>query len=113
MPNFYTCWRVYVIILIKLAHKYFGHFFIQVNITLCKFLIGKYLPLNLQYYRTLVGNMIADLSDVVGASPIGAVPTKSSFPVEHMASTDWAKATTRRDENKLWDLVCFMLDDWR
>ena len=29
--------------------------------------------------RTLVGNEIADHSDVVGASPVGAAPTKSSF----------------------------------
>ena len=29
--------------------------------------------------RTLVGNKIVDNSDVVGASPLGAVPTTSSF----------------------------------
>ena len=29
--------------------------------------------------RTFVGNKIVDNSDVVGASPIGAAPTKSSF----------------------------------
>ena len=29
--------------------------------------------------RTLVGNEIVDNSDVVGASPIGAAPTTSSF----------------------------------
>ena len=29
--------------------------------------------------RTLVGNMIVDNSDVVGASPVGAAPTTSSF----------------------------------
>ena len=29
--------------------------------------------------RTLVGNKIVDQSDVVGASPGGAVPTTSSF----------------------------------
>ena len=29
--------------------------------------------------RTLVGNRIVDNSDVVGASPIGAAPTTSSF----------------------------------
>ena len=29
--------------------------------------------------RTLVGNMIVDHSDVVGASPVGAAPTTSSF----------------------------------
>ena len=29
--------------------------------------------------RTLVGNQIVDQSDVVGASPVGAAPTSSSF----------------------------------
>ena len=29
--------------------------------------------------RTLVGNKIVDPSDVVGASPVGAAPTTSSF----------------------------------
>ena len=29
--------------------------------------------------RTLVGNEIVDHSDVVGASPVGAAPTTSSF----------------------------------
>ena len=30
--------------------------------------------------RTLVDNEIVDHSDVVGASPVGAAPTTSSFP---------------------------------
>ena len=29
--------------------------------------------------RTIVGNQIVDCSDVVGASPVGAAPTTSSF----------------------------------
>ena len=29
--------------------------------------------------RTLVGNQIVDHSDVIGASPVGAAPTTSSF----------------------------------
>ena len=29
--------------------------------------------------RTLVGNKIVDNSDVVGASPVGAAPTTTSF----------------------------------
>ena len=29
--------------------------------------------------RTLVGNEIVDHSDIVGASPVGAAPTTSSF----------------------------------
>ena len=47
--------------------------------------------------RTLVGNKIGDNSDVVGASPVGAAPTSSSFSTSLLASMDWAKATTRRD----------------
>ena len=31
--------------------------------------------------RTLVGNKIVDHSDVVGASPVGAAPTASSFSI--------------------------------
>ena len=31
--------------------------------------------------RTLVGNKIVDDSDIVGASPVGAVPTISSFSI--------------------------------
>ena len=35
--------------------------------------------------RTLVGNTIVDHSDVVGASPVGAAATTSSFSTYHMA----------------------------
>ena len=31
--------------------------------------------------RTLVGNKIVNHSDVVGASPVGAAPTTSSFSI--------------------------------
>ena len=51
--------------------------------------------------RTLVGNKIVDHSDVVGASPVGAAPTTSSFSTEHLASLDWAKTTARRGEEQL------------
>ena len=34
---------------------------------------------SLNIRRTLLGNIIADHSDVVGASPVGAAPTTSSF----------------------------------
>ena len=46
--------------------------------------------------HTLVGNKIVDHSDVVGASPVGAAPTTSSFSTQHLASLDWAKVTVRR-----------------
>ena len=51
--------------------------------------------------RTLVGNIIVDNSDVVGASPIGAAPTPSSLSTWHLASMDWAKATARQDGKHL------------
>ena len=35
--------------------------------------------------RTLVGNKIVDHSDVVGASPVGAAPTTSSFSSQYLA----------------------------
>ena len=38
--------------------------------------------------RTLVGNKIVDHSDVVGASPVGAAPTTSSFSTPLLASMD-------------------------
>ena len=48
--------------------------------------------------RTLVGNKIVDHSYVVGASPVGAAPTTSSFSIKQLVSLDWAKTTARRDE---------------
>ena len=51
--------------------------------------------------RVLVGKKLVDLSDVVGASPVGVDPTTSSFSTYHLASMDWAKTTTRWDENNL------------
>ena len=51
--------------------------------------------------RALVGNKIVDNSDVVGASPIGAAPTTSSFWTEHLASIDWAKTIAWWDKKHL------------
>ena len=48
-------------------------------------------PLNIN--RTLVGNEVVDHSDVVGASPVDAAPTTSSFFIKHIASMDWANNT--------------------
>ena len=48
--------------------------------------------------HTLVGNKIVYHSDVVGASPVGAAPTTSSFSTYHQASIYWTKTTARRDE---------------
>ena len=50
----------------------------------------------------LVCNKIVDHSDVVGASPVGAAPTTSSFLTPHLASMVWAKSTARQeDQNHL------------
>ena len=51
--------------------------------------------------RTLVGLKIIDHSDVVGASPVGAASTTSSFSTLHLASMDWAKTPASRDEKHL------------
>ena len=51
--------------------------------------------------HTLAGNKIADHPNAVGASPVGAAPTTSSFSTQHMASMDWAKTTARRDKKHL------------
>ena len=59
--------------------------------------------------RTLEGNKIVDHSDVVGASPVGAAPTTSSFSTWHLASMGWAKATAWWDENDLsFDCGCVL-----
>ena len=60
---------------------------------------------------TLVGNEIADHSDVVGASPVGATPTTSSFSTEHLASIYCAKTDASRVEKHLsfgiWGVLYF------
>ena len=50
---------------------------------------------------TLVGNNIVDHSDVVGASPVGAAPTTSSFSAQYLASMEWAKTNVRRGKKYL------------
>ena len=61
--------------------------------------------------HTWVGNNIVDYSDVVGASPIGATPTTSSFSTEHLASMDWEKGNCKaiRQLFKFWDLFWHIL----
>ena len=46
----------------------------------------------------LVGNKSVDHSDVVGASPVGAAPTTSSFSTWHLALMAWEQITSAR-----WD----------
>ena len=59
---------------------------------------------------TLVGNKIVDHSGVVGASPVGAAPTTSSFSTWHLASRD--SANPLRESFKCWDLVHLILTHW-
>ena len=48
-----------------------------------------------------LGSKIADHSDVVGASPVGAAPTTSSFSTYNLTSRDSAKTVARQDEKHL------------
>ena len=51
--------------------------------------------------RTLVGNKIVDLSDVVEASPEGAAQTIYLFSTLHLSSMGWAKTTSMWNEKNL------------
>ena len=57
---------------------------------------------------TIVDSKLVDHSDVVGATPVGAAPTTSSFS----ASMDWAKAAARRGKNHLSFVIWYNLY-WR
>ena len=59
--------------------------------------------------RTLECNRIVDHSDVVGASPVGAAPTTSSFLTQHLTTTVCAKRTARRDDKYLSFMVSYVL----
>ena len=59
--------------------------------------------------RTSVDNKHVDHSDAVGASPLGAAPTTSSFSTYHLASVDWAETAARRDEKHLRAEIWFWL----
>ena len=64
--------------------------------------------------RTLVGNNIVDQSNLIGASPVGAAPTKSSFSTEHQLQ--WIGQRQLRDRMKkfkFWDLLCLILEVWQ
>ena len=51
--------------------------------------------------HALAAYKIVDHSDVVGAAPVGAAPTTSSFSTSHLTLLDWAKKTARPDEKQL------------
>ena len=65
--------------------------------------------------RTLVGNEIVDHSDVVGASPVGAAPTTSSFSTLTHGFNGLGKdnCKTRRKTFKFWNSVRLILETWR
>ena len=60
--------------------------------------------------RTLAANKIVDHSDVVGASPVGAAPSTSSFSTYDLASRDSAKTAARQYENLLSVGIWCVLD---
>ena len=62
--------------------------------------------------RTLVSNKIVDHTDVVGASPVGAAPTTSSFSTWTPGFIGLGKdnCKARRETLKFRDLVCLILE---
>ena len=62
--------------------------------------------------HTLIGNKIVDYSDVVGASPVGAAPTTSSFSDLTPGFIGLGKdnCKTRRKTFKFSDLVRLILE---
>ena len=61
--------------------------------------------------HTLVGNKIVDHSDEVGASPLGAAPTTSSFSTQRLASIDGTKATARDEKHLILVIWCAYIRD--
>ena len=63
--------------------------------------------------RTLLGNKIVDQSDVVGASPVGAAPTTSSFSTFSIPDFNGLgkdNCKTRQEAFRVWDLVLPILE---
>ena len=65
--------------------------------------------------RTLVGNKIVEHSDVVGASPVGAAPTTSSFSTFTSGFKGFGKDIPKpvQESFKCWDLVWLILETWQ
>ena len=83
-----------------MVSKWYPHQHLSVQYDNSALLLSKYRQTS-NLSRTSVGSNIVDHSDVVGASPIGAASTTSSFSTENLASTDWTRTTARQDENHL------------
>ena len=62
-----------------------------------------------------MGNKIVDHSDVVGASPVGAAPTTSSFSNQNHGFSGLGKdnCKTRRETFMFGDWVRLILENWR
>ena len=72
-----------MLIHLKMKEKYYGnlwwnlmHNWVHLKVTLASPTTYRK---NSNIRHTLVGNKIVDHSDVIGASPVGAAPTTSSF----------------------------------
>ena len=63
--------------------------------------------------RTLVGNKIVDHSDVVGASPIDAAQTTSSFSTPGLKGLGKDDFKTRWESFQFWDSVWLILETLR
>ena len=59
---------------------------------------------------TLMGYKIVDYSDVIGASPVGAAPTTSSFSTPGFNELGKENCKTRRETFKLRGLVRLILE---
>ena len=62
--------------------------------------------------RTVVANQIVDHSDVVGASPISAAPTTSSFSTPCLNGSGKDNCKMRQETFQFWDLVHLILAIW-
>ena len=69
----------------------------------------EYFNRNWPCYKGFLLYNIVNHSDVVGASPVVAAPTTSSFSTLHLASMEWAKTIARQNEKHLsfeiWSLL--------
>ena len=57
-----------------------------------------------------IGNMIVDHADIVGALPVGAIPTTSSFSTPGFNGLGKDNYNTRRETLKFCDLVPLILE---
>ena len=72
--TFFYCLPFIYLFIYLFIHLFIIYLFIRHSVT-----FGLIYRKTSNIRRTLVGNKIIDHSDVVGASPVGAAPTTSSF----------------------------------